>query len=121
MLREGLSRLEPAVAQRVRDRVAQYLASIRSYDEDGLPEDMDEVQCPVLDPATGLCDLYDARPITCRTFGPAVIMPNGGISTCELCFREASDEEIAAAAVAIPREAFRYDPKTATFVAFALR
>jgi Fe-S-cluster containining protein len=26
--------------------------------------------CPALDPETGACDLYDARPMTCRTFGP---------------------------------------------------
>ena len=30
---------------------------------------MDDVPCPALDPETGGCDLYAARPITCRTFG----------------------------------------------------
>ena len=25
--------------------------------------------CPVLDPETGLCELYESRPMTCRTFG----------------------------------------------------
>ena len=119
-LREGLSHLDPATAQRVRGRAARYLASIRSYDEDGLPEGMDEVPCPALDPSTGLCDLYAARPTTCRLFGPAVVMPDGAIATCELCFRGASDEEIAAAAVAIAPELLKYDPATATFVAFAL-
>src|SRR4051812_5348761 len=29
-----------------------------------------EVTCPVLDPKTGKCDLYEWRPITCRAFGP---------------------------------------------------
>lgn len=81
---------------------------------------MDEVPCPALDPSTGLCDLYDARPITCRTFGPAVVMPGGAISTCELCFRGATDEQIAAAAVKIAPEFLDSDPATATFVAFAL-
>src|SRR6266404_3940960 len=54
----------------------------------------DEV-CPVLDPETGLCDLYDARPMTCRTFGPPV-RSDGGLGVCELCFHGASDEQIAA-------------------------
>src|ERR1700674_40807 len=54
----------------------------------------DEV-CPVLDPETGLCDLYDARPMTCRTFGPPV-RTDGGLGVCELCFHGASDEQIAA-------------------------
>ena len=54
----------------------------------------DEV-CPVLDPETGLCDLYDARPMTCRTFGPPV-RSEGGLGVCELCFHGATDEQIAA-------------------------
>ena len=53
----------------------------------------DEV-CPVLDPETGLCDLYDARPMTCRTFGPPV-RSEGGLGVCELCFHGATDEQIA--------------------------
>ena len=53
----------------------------------------DEV-CPVLDPQTGLCELYDSRPMTCRTFGPPV-RSEGGLGVCELCFHGASDEEIA--------------------------
>jgi Fe-S-cluster containining protein len=54
----------------------------------------DEV-CPVLDPETGLCELYDARPMTCRTFGPPV-RTEGGLGVCELCFHGATDEQIAA-------------------------
>ena len=54
----------------------------------------DEV-CPVLDPETGLCELYDARPMTCRTIGPPV-RAEGGLGVCELCFHGASDEQIAA-------------------------
>jgi Fe-S-cluster containining protein len=51
--------------------------------------------CPVLDPDTGLCDLYEARPMTCRTFGPPV-QSDGGLGVCELCFHGASDKQIAA-------------------------
>jgi Fe-S-cluster containining protein len=50
--------------------------------------------CPALDPDTGLCDLYDARPMTCRVFGPPV-RSEGGLGVCELCFQGATDQEIA--------------------------
>jgi len=53
-----------------------------------------EEACPALDPATGLCDLYEFRPMTCRVFGPPV-RSEGGLGVCELCFQGASDEEIA--------------------------
>jgi Fe-S-cluster containining protein len=49
----------------------------------------------VLDPATGLCDLYEVRPITCRTFGPPV-RSEDGLGVCELCYHGATDEQIAA-------------------------
>jgi Fe-S-cluster containining protein len=54
----------------------------------------DEV-CPVLDPETGLCELYNARPMTCRTFGPPV-RSEDGLGVCELCYHGATDDEIAA-------------------------
>jgi Fe-S-cluster containining protein len=51
--------------------------------------------CPVLDPATGTCDLYEFRPMTCRVFGPPV-RSEEGLGVCELCFHGATPEEIAA-------------------------
>jgi Fe-S-cluster containining protein len=51
--------------------------------------------CPALDPSTGLCDLYEHRPMTCRSFGPPV-RSEDGLGVCELCFQDATDEEIAA-------------------------
>ena len=61
--------------------------------------------CPVLDPATGTCDLYAHRPMTCRVFGPPVRVAaaepgsdqSAGLGVCELCFVNATQEEIAAA------------------------
>lgn len=50
--------------------------------------------CPALDPQTGLCDLYSARPLTCRAFGPPV-QTGDGLGVCELCFHGASDDQIA--------------------------
>ena len=60
---------------------------------------MDEEPCPALDPDTGGCDLYAARPITCRTFGPPVRCGEESVGVCELCFQGASDTEIAACEV----------------------
>ena len=51
--------------------------------------------CPVLDPETGLCELYESRPMTCRVFGPPV-RSEDGLGVCELCFQGASDKQIAA-------------------------
>lgn len=55
--------------------------------------------CPALDPATGTCDLYAYRPITCREFGPPVRVEDAGaqgLSVCDLCFHGASPEQVAA-------------------------
>jgi Fe-S-cluster containining protein len=112
-LREGVAQLEesaPERAQLVRER-AREAASRLSKDFPGNPttglldegEDAEqrfadfanEEPCPALDPATGLCELYEARPMTCRVFGPPV-RSEDGLGVCELCFHGATDEEIAA-------------------------
>lgn len=85
-LRQGLAALEQERAARIRDRAGRF---------------EEEDYCPALDPATGLCELYEARPITCRTFGPALHFPGEAIGVCELCFEGATAEEIAACAVEI--------------------
>src|SRR5271168_3136640 len=56
----------------------------------------DNEPCPILDPTTGTCDLYAARPILCRTFGPPMRTAEDNLATCELCFTHATTEEIAA-------------------------
>jgi Fe-S-cluster containining protein len=64
-----------------------------------------EGACPALDPATGLCDVYEWRPMTCRVFGPPVRMGEGeALGCCELCFVGASDEQIAACEMGVPHE-----------------
>ena len=61
----------------------------------------DDEPCPALDPETQTCDLYAARPMTCRVFGPAVRGRDGSVGACELCYHGASDAEIAACAVEV--------------------
>ena len=66
----------------------------RAWDEFAdLPEA--DAACPVLDPATGRCELYSARPLTCRIFGPPV-QNEGGIGVCELCYSGASEAQVLA-------------------------
>ena len=112
-LRRGLAELvirEPERAQRVRDRAKESAArlvgdfpgdSATGVLEGGdagsqrFSEFANDEPCPALDPATGTCDLYESRPMTCRGFGPPV-RSEDGLGVCELCFQGASDEEIAA-------------------------
>jgi len=61
--------------------------------------------CPVLDPVTHHCELYSARPMTCRCFGPALLDGDGAVQACELCYTGASDEQIAACALAVDPDA----------------
>jgi Fe-S-cluster containining protein len=89
-LRAGLAELELHDAARA--------ARIR---EKARGEQGEEDPCPALDPITHTCDLYAARPLTCRTFGPPIHGPLEAAGVCELCFQGASDEEIAACAVVV--------------------
>jgi Fe-S-cluster containining protein len=118
-LRQGLAELEesdPERAARVRERARQSVARLmqlpggfpgnpvtgildegedaeRRFDE--FTDLAENEPCPVLDPETGMCDLYSSRPMTCRVFGPP-IRSEGGLGVCELCFHGATDEQIAA-------------------------
>lgn len=53
-----------------------------------------DVPCPALDPATGRCDVYEHRPTTCRTFGPPLRIGESDLAPCDLCFREATEDEM---------------------------
>jgi Fe-S-cluster containining protein len=64
-----------------------------------------EAACPALDPASGRCDVYQWRPMTCRVFGPPVRMGDGeALGCCELCFVGAAEAEIAACEMPLPHE-----------------
>jgi Fe-S-cluster containining protein len=152
-LREGLAALEqedPARADRVHLRVAQSLTRLDPWfpgdrttgilNEDHeaailFEEFANDEPCPVLDPDHGTCDLYQSRPILCRTFGPPMRSAgdNGevNLATCELCFIHATTEEIAACELdpTIPaheeasNEAFNaaHNLHGQTLIAYALR
>jgi Fe-S-cluster containining protein len=67
-----------------------------------------DAACPALDPATGRCDVYAWRPMTCRVFGPPVRTAGEdgaeGLGHCELCFIGASAEQVAACEMTVPHE-----------------
>jgi Fe-S-cluster containining protein len=112
-LQEGLhvlSKKDPERAASLRDRAERSVARLA----DGFPGDpstglldpseeaearfedfANDEPCAALDPVTGLCDLYEARPVTCRVFGPPV-RSEQGLGVCELCYHGATEEEIAA-------------------------
>jgi Fe-S-cluster containining protein len=112
-LRRGLADLDvraPERAEGVRSRSRESVARLsRDFPGDpvsGVLGEGDEADerfsgfandepCPVLDPETGDCELYESRPMTCRVFGPPV-RSEDGLGVCELCYHGASDEEIAA-------------------------
>jgi Fe-S-cluster containining protein len=128
-LREGLNALaatDPHRARRVRERARRSVVRIcRDYPQDplatvlALDEAAEHEPCPALDPDTGTCDLYAYRPITCRTFGPAVSCGGEALAVCELCYQGASDEEIAACRVELDFGDVN-EGEAETIVAFAL-
>jgi len=112
-LQRGLADLEtrdPERAARIRQRARESVARLApEFPGDPVSGVLDEGEeadrdfadfandepCPVLDPETGYCELYESRPMTCRVFGPPV-RSEDGLGVCELCFQGASDKEIAA-------------------------
>jgi Fe-S-cluster containining protein len=114
---------QPAQAAVIAGRARQYLAEFgpgfpgdpntgilgSSPEAEAAFEDFaNEAPCPALNPESGLCDVYAARPMTCRVFGPPIRIGDAdteaeeGFAVCELCFTQASPEEIAAAEMTVP-------------------
>jgi Fe-S-cluster containining protein len=152
-LREGLEALaqsDPDKAQRIRTRVKDSLTRLDPWfpgdlttgilNEDHeaailFEEFANDEPCPVLDLDHGTCDLYEHRPILCRTFGPPMRTAGDegevNLATCELCFIHATTEEIAACELdpTIPaqeeasNEAFNaaHNLHGQTLIAYALR
>jgi Fe-S-cluster containining protein len=112
-LRRGLADLEASaperaaqVRQRALESVSRLSPEFPGDPASGVLDEGEEAErrfadfandepCPVLDPQTGYCELYESRPMTCRVFGPPV-QSEEGLGVCELCFQGASDAEIAA-------------------------
>jgi Fe-S-cluster containining protein len=143
-LRAGMAALEaadPARAARVRTRASAWIdrqaAAFPGDPGAGVLDEgpeaearfddfADDEPCPALDPETRTCDLYASRPFPCRVFGPPLRLGEDAIAVCELCFEDASDEQIAACEVASPAAAIEERLAAAlgggrTVVAYAVR
>ena len=107
------------VARRARGWVAEYGSAFPGDLETGILGDSDaeierfeefanDAACPALDRMTGLCDVYQWRPMTCRVFGPPVRSVddegNEGLGHCELCFEGATPDEVAACEMQVPHD-----------------
>jgi Fe-S-cluster containining protein len=108
-LRSALSAADPDLAARIRQRFAASRERLtpdfpgnhttgqlftEPHHEDAFEDYANDEPCPVLDPTTGTCDLYSARPIQCRTFGPPIRDEEDHLTVCELCFVNAPQEEV---------------------------
>ena len=83
-----------------------------------------DAPCAALDPSSGRCELYAARPLTCRIFGPPV-QNVGGIGICELCYVGADEADILNGEMhlahgALEEELDRELPPEETVIAWAL-
>ncbi len=124
-LRAGVAALrvtDPAAAEAVQQRARAWVAEFApefpgdattgilgtsQLDQESFEDFANDAPCPALNPATGLCDVYAHRPMTCRVFGPPVrteTAEGAGLGCCELCFIGASDEEIARCEMPVPHE-----------------
>lgn len=91
-----------------------------------------DAPCPALNATTGLCDVYAWRPMTCRIFGPPVRVDateygadatdTPAFAHCELCFTNATEDQIRASELVVPHEleAELISDSSETIVAFAL-
>jgi Fe-S-cluster containining protein len=117
-LQAALRAADPETAETVRERASVWIAEFRSEfpgdpttgvlgtseDDRARFEDFaNDAPCPALNPETGLCDVYDGRPMTCRVFGPPTRVDDG-LGCCELCFVGASEAEIAACEMPVPHD-----------------
>ena len=124
-LRAGMEALKSAepdrsagILRRAQAWIAEYSPGFPGDAETGLLGDSEQEQfddfaneapCPALDPASGRCDVYAWRPMTCRVFGPPVRMDAGtgdgrALGHCELCFAGASESDVARCEMPVPHE-----------------
>jgi Fe-S-cluster containining protein len=126
-LRAGMDTLrstEPALAAEIQRRAQAWIAVYRAdypgdlttgrlgeteADRERFEDFANEAACPALDEATGRCDVYAFRPMTCRVFGPPVRMEAGesdgnAVGHCELCFHGASEQQVKACEMEVPHE-----------------
>lgn len=116
LLRATEPGLAAGIERRARAWIAEYGAEFPGNAETGVlgeseaererfEEFANDAACPALNPATGLCEVYEWRSMTCRVFGPPVRMGDGdALGHCELCFEGVSEAEVAVCEMPVPHE-----------------
>ena len=119
VLRASEPKTAEAIQERARAWVAEHGVAFPGDPATGLlgnsedekarfDEFANQAPCPALDPATGRCEVYAWRPMTCRVFGPPVRASaedgSEGLGHCELCFTTATPAEVAAGEMTVPHE-----------------
>lgn len=106
VIAEGLARLQPSRRQKIIRRAEAILQStghpnLRACspeEKEAFFERTSAVACPALSEA-GECEMYEFRPLVCRTFGLPLREGESYIGDiCELNFTEATDDQKVAAA-----------------------
>ncbi|HZT32583.1 MAG TPA: YkgJ family cysteine cluster protein [Bryobacteraceae bacterium] len=141
----GLAARDAERAARIRERARQAVAELAA-DFPGDPatgilredEKAEErfcerhaaLPCPALDPDSGGCELYAARPLSCRSYGPPVRLGAEALPPCRLCYQGASQAEVEDCRVEIDPEGVEFAaleeleaagaPRGQTLIAFAL-
>jgi len=115
----GLARIAPERAAAVRDRARESRRKLRrgfpgdpatgrlnedEHARDRFFERHGSEPCPALDPQSGACELYAARPLSCRSYGPPVRIASEDLPPCRLCFVGSSAREVERCRVEIDRE-----------------
>jgi Fe-S-cluster containining protein len=121
---ESLRTTNPALAAHLEQRALHWIANhaadfpgnlatgtlgTTETEQKAFEEFANEAPCPALNPQTGLCDIYEFRPMTCRVFGPPVRVEtdepdNNTLACCELCFIGATTETIATCEMHVPHD-----------------
>lgn len=119
-LREGLALAPAAAAEGMSRRAAVYRARIRDVFpgewSTGLLTASDEwrewfferqkgIACPVLDPESGECLLYEHRPVACRIYGHLIQIGGSPQTRCRLCFDGATEAQMEAARLTVADDA----------------
>jgi Fe-S-cluster containining protein len=145
-LRDALTALPAPLAQAIRSRALEAAAALSPHypgdiengrlHEERADELFDNprlngVPCPALDLESGACLVYDARPIACRSYGPAITLEGRALPHCRLNYRDLTPEQVEACRVTIdpgdagPAAAREFEASGGqpyqTVVAFALR
>ncbi len=105
-----LAAREPERAERIRGRADEAFAKITalrypgdqqsgclegpSAEQELYTQRFKGIACPVLDPESGACQIYEHRPVCCRVYGAALSLDGSPIKPCVLNYQGVSDAEI---------------------------